>query len=182
MVVQRVGDLACPRSPARSGAPRRSRLQRPHVAHPPADAAEGFHEPGAEHRIVTRPRLVGDRREPSPGLGEVAALLPVAPHREAEPDRGVRVGGRDRPVHRRPDVVVVALEASSQRALVRPGQLRRGALGEGEEERLVAALDRVRSPLSASVLGGELVDRVELAEAARPSISSAGRGSGRPAT
>ena len=167
MVVQGVGDLLLvpdlPPDPERLGV---ALLQQAAVAHPPADAAEGFHEPGAGHWIVARPRLVGDRREPSPGLREVAALLPVAPHREAEPDRGVRVGGRDRPVHRRPDVVVVALDDAQPAALVRPGQLRRGALDEGEEERLVAALDLGLLAALGEVLGGELVDRVELAEAA----------------
>ena len=51
-----------------------------------SDAAERLHEPGPEDRVGARPRLGGDRLEAAPGLVEVAALLPEAPHGEGEAD------------------------------------------------------------------------------------------------
>ena len=117
--------------------------------------------------MVPGPRLVGDRPEPPTGLREVTALLPVAPHREAQPDRGVRVGRRHGPVEDSPDVVVIAFEAPQPPPLIGAGQQRRRHLGERDERAGVAPLDLCPLADVVEVLGSELPDRVEHPEARR---------------
>src|SRR5205823_10136493 len=119
VVVERIGDLAL----VADRAPQRERLRvrdghRRDVGLPPGDPAEGLHQAGAEPRILSRPGSVRDRLDPPPRFGEMSALLPIAPHREREPDRGVGVT-RDRgPIEDRADVVVLALEAAEPATLI----------------------------------------------------------------
>ena len=71
--------------------------------------------------------------KPAPGLVQVAALLPEAPDREREADRGPRVAGRGRTIEDRADVVVRPLELVEEPALLGAGEIRGDPLGERQE-------------------------------------------------
>ena len=49
--------------------------------------------------------------EPAPPFDQIAALLPEAPEGEAEGDCNLRIGARGRPLERRPEVVMLDVEA-----------------------------------------------------------------------
>ena len=107
------------RASARSRAPPDSAASSPsrspcHQHVPPSASIELRAQP----RVVVRPRCRRHRLQPSARLGEVAVLLPEAPHREGDADRDRRVGRRDRPIEDRPDVVVLELEPVEPAPLV----------------------------------------------------------------
>src|SRR5206468_9709123 len=88
-------------------------------------------------------------------------LLPVAPHRERDPDRRRGVARAHRPVQDRSDVVMVALEPAEPASLVVAGQLRGQRLREHYERLRVASFDLRSLAGFGQPLGGELPDRVE---------------------
>ena len=118
--------------------------------------------------IRPRPRCIRHRLEAPTGLGEVAALLPVAPHRVAKPDRRLTVAGCDRPVENRADVVMVTLQPAEPATLIVAGEEGRETFTESDERGRVTALDLGPLAARAQLLGRKLADRFEHPEARLP--------------
>ena len=99
--------------------------------------------------------------ETDPRLVQVAALLPEPPQRERDAHRelGIRaVGG---PHDRRPQVVVLALEAVEPAPLIGARELRRRLLRQVEECPAAALLDVLAFAARGEHLGRVLADRIE---------------------
>ncbi len=104
-------------------------------------AGAGEHLGAGRRRFAVRRRRDEQRREPGAALAEVAAVVPEPPDRAGQLQAGQRIApGRRRPRHRGAQVVVLGVEASDPRLLVRAGQLGLRQLRQPEEEAQVAVL------------------------------------------
>ena len=112
-----------------------------------------------------RPRRDRHRLQPSARLGQVAVLLPEAPHREGDPDRDRRVGRRDRAVEDGADVVVLELQPIEPAPLVGPGQLGGSLRDERHVPVAMAGADEVGLPVGLEPFRRVLPDRVQEPEA-----------------
>ena len=95
-----------------------------------------------EHIGIDRWRGTSEEvTEPAPSLGEVASALPERPERRAQPQAELDIGAARCPGQRRPDVVVLTLDAFEPLALFGAHHLARGGVGEREVEGGVAGGD-----------------------------------------
>ena len=91
----------------------------------------------------------------------MASFLPVAPHREAEPDSRLGVAGRHGSVKNGADVVVIPLQPPEPATLIVAGEKRCKTFTEGDERRGVATLDVVALAARGQLLRCEFTDRVQ---------------------
>src|SRR5918996_557669 len=102
-----------------------------------------------------------DNSRRSPTSRAMSTELPEAPDRGADPERGLRIPHRLRPVEGCSHVVVVLLETFEPLALRLAHQVRLGLLGQTSRGGGVPAADLVLLARGRQPLAGELVDRLE---------------------
>src|SRR5688500_11035972 len=89
------------------------------------------------------PRLVSQAgSEPVSPFAQVAVGIPEAPERSAQSQRNFAVAPVERPLQRRPQVIVFTFQAVQPYRLVAPNQLRLGCLGKLQEVTGMAPPDR----------------------------------------
>ena len=148
---------------------------------PVGDPAECLGESRRRGRFEI-PAMGRHRIEPSPGLLEIASLLPEPPQPVRQVRRDLRSWLRGRPVERGAQIVVVGSRRSSQIRCSAPD-----SSGAASSARAIIASawrdrDGQRLPARVQHLRGVLPDRLEHARsAARRHRRPRGRDSGRPA-
>ena len=130
------------------------------VALPPGQGA-GPVQPLGAHGVRGVRRGGQGAVDRGPALAQQPLGPPEAPEGAGQPQRRRRVALGDQPVDRRQQIGVVGAEAVGPGALIRPGQHRLRALGQGQEVAGMAIADARLLPRRGQALQRVLADRFQ---------------------